>query len=535
MRKASTMTDVILIAENVNIAAHKLVLAASSEYFLAMFTRFDEANKERISIKDINGKALQLLIDYIYTGKIEVSEENVGNLLHAASLLQLNAVVNLCFKFLKLHLNPSNSIKVIALADMYNCRGLFKLSLAFIKNFFSSVAETPDFLKLSCKQLCDIVSNNNLVVVQEETVYHAVLRWINHDLAARSDNISTVMQHVKFLLMEKDFFLEKVKNNPMLTSNEQCQKFISEADKYHFLNSDERLTFDSPRILPRRWLDQLILVFFERTIEAYSFDDHNWFNFGKLPSTMDNYNAAVFGKKIYSVAYGKSKGTIDVFDPLQNTLENVAVVDVERYLAEITVVKNYLYMVVGNMNYDTVICFDVESGEWIKIAPMQTPRQDFKLGALNNFLYAVGGYEDGYSKTVEKYCPDTNSWSYVADLKVASDGTSVAAAQGKLYAFGGRRHEKFLNSVQEYNPVTDIWSIVSKMQVPRCSPAVVSHNDLVYVIGGCFPRDEINRYFQKCEVFDPQTNTCSVFSCYHKVPCSYSDDDTYSSALVIDK
>ena len=193
-------------------------------------------------------------------------------------------------------------------------------------------------------------------------------------------------------------------------------------------------------------------------------------------------------------------------------------------------------MVSGKIDDDTVLCFDVESCKWIKIAPMLTSRQDFKLGVLNNHLYAVGGYdEDDFSKTVEKYCPETNSWSFVADLKIATSGASVAAAQGKLYAIGGKNYESFFKSVQEYNPVTDTWSIVSKMQVARCSPAVVSHNDLVYVIGGCSPRDETTRYSQKCEVFNPQTNTWSVFSNHHKVPCCYLDYITHSSALVIDK
>lgn len=36
-----------------------------------------ESREERISLQDVDGSALTLLIDYIYTSEIKVTEENV--------------------------------------------------------------------------------------------------------------------------------------------------------------------------------------------------------------------------------------------------------------------------------------------------------------------------------------------------------------------------------------------------------------------------------------------------------------------------
>lgn len=51
-----------------------------------------ERNKSVISIHDMDSTALNLLVDYAYTGEINISEDNVQSLLPAASLLQISSV-----------------------------------------------------------------------------------------------------------------------------------------------------------------------------------------------------------------------------------------------------------------------------------------------------------------------------------------------------------------------------------------------------------------------------------------------------------
>lgn len=71
--------DVTLIAENMEIPAHKMVLASCSPYFYAMFSGsdFEESRQNRITIAGLDFHALQLLIDYVYTSYVDVTEENV--------------------------------------------------------------------------------------------------------------------------------------------------------------------------------------------------------------------------------------------------------------------------------------------------------------------------------------------------------------------------------------------------------------------------------------------------------------------------
>ncbi len=73
-----SLTDVVLVADNMEIPAHRAVLAACSPYFYAMFTGdLAEAKAERIVLQEIDGKALALLIEFVYTSEVHVTEENV--------------------------------------------------------------------------------------------------------------------------------------------------------------------------------------------------------------------------------------------------------------------------------------------------------------------------------------------------------------------------------------------------------------------------------------------------------------------------
>lgn len=76
--RQALLCDVVLLADGLEIPAHKAVLAACSPYFYAMFTGdLAEARADRILLREIDGKALAMLVDFVYTSEIHVTEENV--------------------------------------------------------------------------------------------------------------------------------------------------------------------------------------------------------------------------------------------------------------------------------------------------------------------------------------------------------------------------------------------------------------------------------------------------------------------------
>jgi len=73
------LCDIKIVAKNgEEIWAHKVVLAANSEYFNIMFnSQFKESKELEIKIQELEPFVLNLLIDFIYSSELVVNEQNV--------------------------------------------------------------------------------------------------------------------------------------------------------------------------------------------------------------------------------------------------------------------------------------------------------------------------------------------------------------------------------------------------------------------------------------------------------------------------
>ena len=78
LREQNQLCDVLLKAADNEIPAHRVVLASSSPYFFAMFTgELSESRQTVVTMREIDSHALELLVQYVYTAEIEVTEDNV--------------------------------------------------------------------------------------------------------------------------------------------------------------------------------------------------------------------------------------------------------------------------------------------------------------------------------------------------------------------------------------------------------------------------------------------------------------------------
>ena len=109
---AGVLCDMTLVDESLEIPAHKMVLAACSPYFYAMFTGFTERDSSRVVLQGLDPEALQILVEYVYTSEVDVTEDNVQCLLPAANLLQLTDVRDACCEFLQSQLHPTNCLGI---------------------------------------------------------------------------------------------------------------------------------------------------------------------------------------------------------------------------------------------------------------------------------------------------------------------------------------------------------------------------------------------------------------------------------------
>lgn len=111
--------------------------------------------KEQISteiiLHDIDATAIELLLDYAYTGQVTITADNVQVLLPASGLLQMQEVKEACCRFLMKQLHPTNCLGIRSFAgETKNSESFFNFrngKFHFIRHAFLQgiVGEIPLF------------------------------------------------------------------------------------------------------------------------------------------------------------------------------------------------------------------------------------------------------------------------------------------------------------------------------------------------------------------------------------------------------
>ncbi|XP_065203947.1 speckle-type POZ protein B-like [Planococcus citri] len=144
-----TLTDVILSVNGKEYPAHKVVLAARSPVFCAMFTHSTkESELNRVEIEDIHEAVVEGMLKYIYTGKCDGSDELAEGLLAAADKYDLRGLKIICAKKLIRGLSVENATNVLILADIHHYEDLKRHVIKFIVANCTEVLNTEAWLKM---------------------------------------------------------------------------------------------------------------------------------------------------------------------------------------------------------------------------------------------------------------------------------------------------------------------------------------------------------------------------------------------------
>ncbi|XP_070242795.1 kelch-like protein 2 isoform X2 [Bos mutus] len=504
LRSQNLLCDVTIVAEDMEISAHRVVLAACSPYFHAMFTgEMSESRAKRVRIKEVDGWTLRMLIDYVYTAEIQVTEENVQVLLPAAGLLQLQDVKKTCCEFLESQLHPVNCLGIRAFADMHACTDLLNKANTYAEQHFADVVLSEEFLNLGIEQVCSLISSDKLTISSEE---------------------------------------KRVEEEALVKNSSACKDYLIEAMKYHLLPTEQRILMKSIRTrlrTPMNLPKLMVVVGGQapkaiRSVECYDFKEERWHQVAELPSRRCRAGMVYMAGLVFAV--GGFNGslrvrTVDSYDPVKDQWTSVANMRDRRSTLGAAVLNGLLYAVGGfdgSTGLSSVEAYNIKSNEWFHVAPMNTRRSSVGVGVVGGLLYAVGGY-DGASRqclsTVECYSATANEWTYIAEMSTRRSGAGVGVLNNLLYAVGGHDGPLVRKSVEVYDPATNTWRQVADMNMCRRNAGVCAVNGLLYVVGG----DDGSCNLASVEYYNPTTDKWTVVS------SCMSTGRSYAGVTVIDK
>ena len=148
-------TDVTIKAGTQEFKAHKAVLAASSGYFMSLFTLgFQEKSQSVVTIDCIPSESVMQLLHFCYTASLDLSDGNILDIIQSACYLQMEHAIELSFEYVKTTKRcdvPSHWKLVCEAASLAASHGFsksFELCVDKIAYWFSAIYKTEMFVNL---------------------------------------------------------------------------------------------------------------------------------------------------------------------------------------------------------------------------------------------------------------------------------------------------------------------------------------------------------------------------------------------------
>uniref|UniRef100_A0A096LRQ1 Si:ch211-63p21.8 n=1 Tax=Poecilia formosa TaxID=48698 RepID=A0A096LRQ1_POEFO len=495
--------DVILELDGISFHVHRIILAASSDYFRGMFTcGMRESHQACIALPFVPACELEALIGWSYSGTLHLSWDCVFEITCTALQLQFQPASLLCLKFMREEMEINSCLDVESFAEAYGLSELLEEAKDFILRNFREVSATAKFQDLPAQKLLDLLRCDGLCVPSELTVFRAVISWIQADPEERLAHAAVLMSGVRFPLMTFREFREVRAINLRMEcfADKEVELYGSALKEFGFSlpKSDEYCRIRRPKdVLCVVGGDQL-----DPDVGKRIPSQDIWFANSLRNGTGLVHGVAVMNGRLFVAGgcYFYAKNNIMTsayryysYNPVTNTWKRLADMQEPRSNFSLVVHEERLYAIGGDKeidaNTDSVEMYKPDSNSWSLVHPLDQTLSGYGVSALNGGIFISGGFNCKYVCLVSMvlYHPERGS-VYLADMSFDRAQHCMEALRGRLYVAGGvcnlRKFYTNQLACEVYDPVTDSWADFSSLPVPHVGSASAVLEEKLYVLGG---------------------------------------------------
>ncbi|CAF2724211.1 unnamed protein product [Rotaria sp. Silwood2] len=180
MRDKPELSDFRIDINDKHFYCHKFLLIATSDYFKAMFSgNMSESQSDHVELKgfESSSNGVESMINFCYSGSLFITFDNIDELLHAATHLQIKDAIDLCSQFLIESCTIKNCIDIYKISDLYSLNDVLYVIKIFVsKNFVLLMFHAcHQFEQLTYEQIYDELSRDRLDIAITVNNYLYVL------------------------------------------------------------------------------------------------------------------------------------------------------------------------------------------------------------------------------------------------------------------------------------------------------------------------------------------------------------------------
>ncbi|KAM3717719.1 BTB/POZ domain-containing protein [Dirofilaria immitis] len=214
-------SDITLKVEGRLIPAHRIILAARSQYFRALFYNgMRETRDSEVELVDTSLNGFKMLMKYIYSGKLSLSsmkEELVLEVLGLAHKYGFTDLEISISEYMKAMLNVRNVCTIYSAAHLYSLRSLCDVCLNFADKHAPEVISTQGFLQLPASAVEQMVQRDSLCA-PEIDIFRSVREWIRHHPDQQED-AQMIVARLRLSLIKLDDLLNVIRPSGLVASD----------------------------------------------------------------------------------------------------------------------------------------------------------------------------------------------------------------------------------------------------------------------------------------------------------------------------
>uniref|UniRef100_A0A8C6S8V8 Kelch like family member 10 n=1 Tax=Neogobius melanostomus TaxID=47308 RepID=A0A8C6S8V8_9GOBI len=467
MRRGRKLCDAVLSVAGVQFPVHKIVLCGCSSYFKALFTHWSSPDCEAFEIPHLSAHVMEILLDYVYTGVLSVTNENFQELFITADRFNLSGFTQACCRAMEEQLTPQNAISAWWFSNTYYYPELGSQVFDYIMKHFEEVIARceEDFLQLSIEDLGKIIGEDRLNVREESTVFEAVLSWIIHDRRERERHLTELLSKIRLARITPEYFNQSIRCCELVRQNRDCRALIRTAMKLMTnvrIPSCNASLFPEPLARPR--LPRAILVAIggwsgrDMVNRIESFDNRAdcWMSVANDDETPRAYHGTVFLNGSLYLIGGcdelAEQRTVHRYDLAKRTWQEVGPMRSKRCYVSVALLDGLIYAMGGSdglRRLETAERYTPDLNQWTMVAPMNEMRSDASSTAHNGKVFI------------------TNTWRPMPSMMTARSNFGIQVLEERLYVVGGYDGSTTINSVESLDFNTGVWSQAQHMGIPR--------------------------------------------------------------------
>ncbi|KTF76017.1 hypothetical protein cypCar_00047727 [Cyprinus carpio] len=506
--ESDTMVDCVLKIKDKEFPCHRLVLAACSSYFRAFFkSGVEESKQKEIVLEDVEPGVMGMILKYLYTSNINVTEQNVQDIFALANMLQIPSIFTVCVSFLQKRLSLSNCLAIFRLGLMLDCPRLAISARNFACERFQLIARDEEFLQLIPSELAAIIASDSLNVETEQEVFEALIKWVGHDQEKRQEDLPGLLDCVRLRLVPEDYFTKNVEKHEWLSSNPEITKKLQLVKDAHAGKLPEVKKTKSKKSAGE-----------EGEKEG---DEEEEEEQGELLPGILNDNLR-FGMFLRDLIFMINPTASVAYDPTGNDCYVASLSNqIPKNHCSLVTKENQIF-VAGGLFFDEqskdeqiylyFLQFDPAASDWMGMPPIPSPRFLFGMGEAENFIFVIGGKEMNEEErildTVMVYDRQYLKWAESDPLPYPVYGHGVVSHNEMIYVIGGKGENKeCLNKVCVYDTKKRQWKDLAPLNSARSLFGVTIHKNKIYVVAGVTDTGLTS----SAEVYDIKTNKWSEF------------------------